>query len=284
MSTSASGVPFLKGHGTGNDFVLLPDPEDRLRLTDDQVAALCDRHFGIGADGVLRAVPSRSADVPDWMTGDSRWFMDYRNADGSVAEMCGNGARVFAAYLAGAGLVSGETFTIGTRGGARRAAVPMHGRVGVTMGRAARVGPGDLTVTLGDATWPAIGVHVPNPHAVAFVQELDALGPLDDRRVTPMDPFPDGVNVEFVEVVAEDVIRLRVHERGVGETLSCGTGACAAAWAHRLVHKVGRTAITVHVAGGEVLVDEEVDGELTLTGPAVLLASGVIDPEWLAAA
>lgn len=266
-------VRFRKGHGTGNDFVLLPDAG--VPLTAARVRALCHRRFGVGADGVLRVLPA--GEVPEYDAAGARWFMDYWNADGTYAEMCGNGARVFARHLVDAGLEQPGEFWIGTRGGPRRVLVPDTGPITVDMGRATP-GSADVSVTLRERTWPATGAFVPNPHAVAFVDaDLAALGPLDGARVTPGQAFPDGVNIEFVTVDAPDRIRLRVLERGAGETLSCGTGACAAAWVHRRRHRVADLAITVAVPGGELVVTETGTGSLLLTGPAAFVADGVID-------
>lgn len=265
---SATGPAFLKGHGTENDFVVLLDPDGAHGLTDAQVRDLCDRRRGLGADGVLRAVP-----------GESGWFMDYRNADGSVAEMCGNGARLFAVALRDAGLVAASTFPIETRGGLRTATVEGDD-VTVSMGRATTV---DVSprVRTERGEWAATPVWVPNPHAVAFVETLDDAGRLTDApAVSADDIYPDGVNVEFVVGLSDHHIALRVHERGVGETRSCGTGAVAAAWAWR--RRTGRSGPTVRVdvPGGTLHVTEHEGGELDLRGPAVVVARGTIDHRW----
>ncbi|MEZ5116395.1 MAG: diaminopimelate epimerase [Candidatus Nanopelagicales bacterium] len=276
-------VPFLKGHGTGNDFVLLPDLEGRLDLTPERVRAVCDRRFGLGADGVLRVVPA--IDDPDgapW-ADEARFFMDYRNADGSVAEMCGNGARVFARYLVTAGLAPAGELRFVTRGGVRHAHVDPVGDVVVGMGSAvADAGGAEIRVRVGERDWAATGVLVPNPHAVAFVDDLRHAGPLDTPpEVTPGAAFPDGVNVEFVVDRGPAHVAMRVFERGVGETLSCGTGACAVAYAAR--RRDGASADRtwrVDVPGGTVHVTEHEDGSLDLAGPAVLVAEGEILAEW----
>ncbi|HEY2724157.1 MAG TPA: diaminopimelate epimerase, partial [Pseudonocardiaceae bacterium] len=220
------GIEFLKGHGTENDFVVLPDPGGELDLTPSRVRALCDRHRGLGADGVLRAVPG--ALVPDAPAGTAAqdWFMDYRNADGSLAEMCGNGVRVFARYLAEAGLVTTAEFTVGTRSGPRAVRLQPDGSVAVEMGVVRR--DGTSTVTLEGVAFTGIAVDVGNPH-LACVTEV----PVEqlDLTVPPgHDPgaFPHGVNVEFVNLLGPGTLRMRVHERGVGETRSCGTGTVAA--------------------------------------------------------
>lgn len=260
-------IEFAKGHGTRNDFVLFADPDNLYDLTADQVAHLCDRRGGIGADGVLRAV--RCALVPGWEAEGERWFMDYRNADGSIAEMCGNGLRVFLRYLEEEGLVVGTEVTVATRAGLRTGRFLPDGRVAVTMGRA-RIGA-QVQVRLGADTWPATAVDVGNPHAVCIVEaaRLDALDLTHDAPSwEPAGAFPHGANVEFVVREAPGRLRLRVHERGVGETESCGTGVVAAAAAMR-----DDDTYTVDVPGGTLQVDLGGE-EAVLTGPAVVVARG----------
>ncbi len=283
------GWPFVKGHGTGNDFVLLPDPTGSLDLRPAVVAAICDRRTGVGGDGVLRVVPSAlvaSGDAgPDGATG-AEWFMDYRNADGSVAEMCGNGVRVFATYLVAAGLQAPGTFAVGTRAGVRAVQVHRDGRVTVDMGPAGFPGPDDVEVLVAGppAGWrPAVAVDVGNPHAVVFVDDLAEPGPLREApEVRPAGAFPSGVNVEFARVLEPGHVAMRVHERGVGETQSCGTGACAVFAATRARFGSGAPdSWTVDVPGGRLVLRATADGSVQLTGPAVLVASGTLDPSWL---
>jgi diaminopimelate epimerase len=258
-------VHWLKGHGTENDFVLIPDVDGALKLDEDVVRRLCDRHAGIGADGILRVV--RTAAVPD-AAGDAEWFMDYRNADGSIAEMCGNGVRVYARYLVAAGLASPGHLRLATRGGVREVDVPAVGDIAVDMGPAAVGEPVDID----GAT--ATFVDMGNPHAVVPVSSVDVLGLLNPTR--------KDLNVEYVEDVGPAHIRMRVHERGVGETRSCGTGACAAvvATALRLDSPRG-TAYTVDVPGGRLRVTWRDDDTVLLSGPAVLVASGGLAAGWL---
>jgi diaminopimelate epimerase len=275
---------FVKGHGTENDFVLIPDVDGELDLTPSLVVALCDRRAGIGGDGVLRVV--RTAAVPEAsdQAGESEWFMDYRNADGSVAEMCGNGIRVFARYLAEAGLVDdGKPLVIATRGGTRQVRFEADGLVTVDMGPwetpRLRAQP---VVLVGERSWPATGVFMPNPHAVVFVDDLSEAGDLRTApEVGPPAMFPDGVNVEFVVGRGERHVAMRVHERGVGETRSCGTGACAVmVAAARHAGDGAPTAWTVDVPGGRLSVHERADRHVELTGPAVLVASGEVSAGW----
>lgn len=282
MTTPQDPVAFVKGHGTGNDFVLVPDVDAVLDLTPGQVEALCDRRFGIGGDGVLRVVPTRSESEVAAQSSEAQWFMDYRNADGTIAEMCGNGARVFARYLVDSGLHQPGSFRIATRSGILDAEVPVAGDVAVSMGRATRDVGSDLEVHVSGRSWPAVGVHAPNPHVIVEVTDVaDAGSLLSAPSVTPESGIPEGANVEFVQVLSPGHVRMRVHERGVGETLSCGTGACAVAWEHAGEHGASLTSgVRVDVLGGTVRVHESESGDLVLTGPAVLVAHGTLDAAW----
>jgi diaminopimelate epimerase len=264
-----TSLHFVKGHGTENDFVVLPDLDDELDLTPELVAAVCDRRAGIGADGVLRVV--RAAPGTD-----ARWFMDYRNADGSIAQMCGNGIRVFARYLVDHLLEPAGEFVVATRGGLRVVRLGETGDVTVEMGRHTLPETGPLTVRVGAREWPALAVTMPNPHAVAFVSDLaDAGDLLAPPRVTPPEAFPEGVNVEFVVARGPRHVAMRVHERGVGETRSCGTGACAVMVAAARRDGLARpVAYTVDVPGGRLEIAEDADGSVSMTGPAVLVAEG----------
>lgn len=282
-------LPFTKGHGTGNDFVIIADPDGSLQLSDDQVAVLCDRRFGIGADGTLRVV--RSEALPEGAsTPDAEWFMDYRNADGSAAEMCGNGIRVYVRYLLDAGLASlapGESLLIGTRAGTKAVTLSDLG-FEVDLG-IYRVDDSDVLVRargLGPAR-PGVGIDVGNPHVVVALPSHDDLDGLDLTVQPVLEPVPThGANVEFVvpaplrptdasqESVGE--IRMRVFERGVGETLSCGTGVAAAALAVRhWAGPGGPDRWIVEVPGG-VLGVRMVAGRVLLSGPATLVYSGQV--------
>lgn len=256
-------LQFTKGHGTGNDFVLLPDPEDRLTVTPPAVRAVCDRRFGLGADGLIRIVPEAG-----------RWFMDYHNADGSLGEMCGNGARVFAWYLRDRGLVDTDAFEIGTRGGVRQVRIDGD-EVHIDMG-VPRAVPADVTVSVGQRSWPAEAVFMPNPHAVVFVDDLAEAGPLLEAPAVSSGVFTEGQNVEFVVVAQPGAhAAMRVHERGVGETWSCGTGICAVA--DRVLNAAGvqgPARVRVDVLGGTCHVQRTEEGALVLSGPAVLVADG----------
>ena len=275
---------WAKGHGTGNDFVLVTDLNGTMDVTPSLVTAVCHRRTGIGADGLLRVVPTRlCAEVAD-QADSAEWFMDYRNADGSVAEMCGNGIRVFARYLVREGFAAPGGMNIATRGGVRTLSVPAQGDITVSMGTATtpmlRAMP-VVSVAEG-GSWNAVAVLVPNPHAVTFVDSLDDAGALRTMpEVAPPAMFPDGANVEFVEVVAADHVRMRVFERGVGETMSCGTGAVAVAWAARRQGVDAPDTVRVDVPGGMLMVTEHADGTLDLTGPAEIVSDVEPDPQWL---
>ncbi|MFI2351126.1 diaminopimelate epimerase [Streptomyces sp. NPDC019443] len=288
VSTSqTSPIAFLKGHGTENDFVIVPDPDNTVDLPAPAVAKLCDRRAGIGGDGLLHVV--RSAEHPEAgaMADEAEWFMDYRNADGSIAEMCGNGVRVFARYLQRAGLVEAGDLAVATRGGVKKVHLAKDGHVTVSMGRA--LFPEEsVTVTVDGRSWPALNVNMGNPHAVAFVEDLDHAGNLFSvPPFTPASVYPDGVNVEFVVDRGERHVAVRVHERGSGETRSCGTGACAVAVA--AARRDGAdpsetgapVTYTVDLPGGRLVITERPDGEIEMTGPAVIVAEGHIDPALL---
>jgi len=268
---------FSKGHGTGNDFVVLLDRESTLQVGPAEVRFLCDRHLGIGADGLLRAVLARH--IPEWEGDGSLWFMDYRNADGSVAEMCGNGVRVFARFLLDNDLASGPTLTVATRDGLKEATVLADGRIRVSMGPVTVAATSDLVEVcpLGGGTFRALPAEVGNPHAVSFTDDLESLD-LHLAPAFPAERFPQGVNLEFVHVLGPRHIAMRVHERGVGETQSCGTGTVAAAAAARVTTAdPGPLPLTyrVDVPGGSVEV-ELAEDQAYLTGPAVLVAQGQV--------
>jgi diaminopimelate epimerase len=301
--TRAAAVRFVKGHGTENDFVLLHDPDGAVELSPTAVAALCDRRAGLGADGLIRVV--RSLALPDGAGQDAEWFMDYRNADGSPAQMCGNGTRVFAAYLAAAGLVDlpdGAAVRIGTRAGVKT--VHRQGDAFVTdlgpwflpggpdavsRGLDAEVTVLGVPLAAPGTALPALSVDVGNPHTVVALPGGDELAAADLRSAPGVAPLPpEGSNVELVVPLHDATARvghlaMRVHERGVGETRSCGTGVVAAAIAARAWGGAQAPSVwTVDVPGGRLQVtlpeDTLVEGDSALlAGPAVLGATGVVD-------
>lgn len=317
------GLPFTKAHATGNDFVLLADPEGELAVDADQAAAVCDRHLGIGADGLIRAVPAEKDDdgrallaehaeelpgrapdqasgqEPDQASEQTVWFMDYRNGDGSLAEMCGNGVRAFVHFLSDQQLISleeGQELTILTRGGAKTVRrVPEGYAVGMGVWsfidpELAQTSASDSLVVADGLTdpRPALSISMGNPHTVVALSEeraLDALGLATAPTVDPQPPH--GTNVEFVVPgeplvsAGEGRVRMRVHERGVGETMSCGTGACAAAAAVRVwAAGDGVASWVVALPGGEVrvrfLAREDGAEDVELSGPAELVFTGTL--------
>jgi diaminopimelate epimerase len=288
-------VRFTKGHGTQNDFVVLGDVDAELALTPAVVAALCDRRRGLGADGVLRvttagaALAARVFDrVPDGVSADD-WYMDYRNADGSVAQMCGNGVRVFAHYLRTSGLETGDEFVVGSLAGPRPVVLhgvdATHADVSVDMGKVNLVGSGGTAfeVTVGGRTFDGLAIDVGNPHLACVDPALtpQALAALDVAAPVSFDhaQFPDGVNVEVLTAPTDGAVSMRVHERGVGETRSCGTGTVAAAVAALSYSGATSGTLTVRVPGGNVVVTVT-EATTYLRGPSVLVACGELSEQW----
>lgn len=264
---------FAKGHGTLNDFVILTDRDDLVRLDAATVAWLCDRRAGIGGDGLLRAV--RAGLVEGWTGDPSLWFMDYRNSDGSIAEMCGNGLRVFVRHLDDQGLIAaGVPVRIATRAGVRTGQVLHDGSVRVSMGEV-RIAPHPTWIRHQGHQYRATTVDVGNPHAVVWLSSREELDAVDLGLAPEFDPevYPSGVNVEFA-VADTDQVWMRVHERGVGETMSCGTGVVATAAAHSAASPQHPSTVTVRVPGGALTV--ELDDEAHLIGPGVIVAHGTV--------
>lgn len=282
---------FAKGHGTQNDFVLLRDLDAELTLTPAWVAALCDRRRGLGADGVLRITTAGAAlaagvldRVPDGVAPED-WYMDYRNADGSTAQMCGNGARVFAHYLRASGLESRDEFVVGSLAGPRP--VVLHradatcADVSVEMGKTNELGVGEAIV--GGRPFAGLAIDVGNPHLACVDADLTAeeLAALDVGAPVSFDrdQFPDGVNVEILTAPHGGAVSMRVHERGVGETRSCGTGTVAAAVAALAWGGASTGTLEVRIPGGEVVVTIT-EATSYLRGPSVLVAHGELSEEW----
>lgn len=272
---------FAKGHGTENDFVIV---EGTQPLPPEKVQALCDRRAGIGGDGVLRVIRAgellAAGDIDELAPGiDAQdWFMDYRNADGSVAEMCGNGTRVFAHWVRSRGLVDKDTFTVGTRAGAKRVTVhsftETDAEVSVEMGPATVLGVS--TASMAGEKFAGLGVDMGNPHLAAVIPGLNAEALAEktlEQPVIDTEFFPAGVNVEIVTPLEAGAVHMRVFERGVGETRSCGTGTVAAARAALADASQATGTVRVIVPGGEVTVEITEDGS-TLTGPSRIVATG----------
>ena len=249
------------GHGTENDFVLIFDPNDENSITTAQTAAICNRETGIGADGLIRIIKR-----------DKKWFMDYRNADGSLAEMCGNGIRVMARYLVERGHQPEGIFAINTRDGIKHLRVPMTDDISVNMGQVTDEDEA-ITAAVNGQIWNGYNISVGNPHAVVFVDEMSDIGALDVAPVVrPGDSYPEGVNVEFAKIIEGNEIAMRVFERGSRETRSCGTGTCAVALAATLHTKAKLPATwIIRPPGGRLEVSIDGHSNATLTGPAVLI-------------
>jgi diaminopimelate epimerase len=284
---------FAKGHGTGNDFVILPDLDGQLELSPQVVARICERRTGLGADGILRVVRSAAAG-PDATASAAEaarrgqraeWFMDYRNADGSIAEMCGNGIRVFARYLLDSGLATGPELAVGTRAGVRIVREAADGDLTADMGPVQITGTG--SVRLGDRTCAGLAISVGNPHLACVVD--DPVGDFDLTRppVLQAGQFPQGANVEVLRFTGDRQVEMRVYERGSGVTLSCGTGAVAAAVGAAVAAGEwlagAEPTWTVDVPGGRLSVTASATNS-RMTGPAVIIAAGELDDAWLRAA
>jgi diaminopimelate epimerase len=281
---------FSKYHGTGNDFVMIEDLGGRLTLESADIAALCERGRGVGADGVIRIASADGAD----------FFMDYSNADGEPAEMCGNGIRCLAKYVYDRRLTAATELDVSTRAGVKHLVLDVDG--GVVASVTVDMGPPALerkaipmsgdpsstfiagTIDVDGRRFTATGVSMGNPHCVLFLEadediwsiDVPAIGRAVENR---SDLFPSRTNVEFVKVV-DDRIETRVWERGSGETMACGTGACAALVACSLAGLTPRAAV-VEFPGGRLDLAWREDGHVYLTGPAVCVFDGELDPEWL---
>jgi len=267
-------LAFAKGHGTLNDFVCFTDPDGDLELADDQLRMLCDRRAGIGGDGTLRAVRARH--VAGYQQHGNAWFMDYRNADASIAEMCGNGLRVFLKFLLEEGLIDRDPIEVVTRAGVRGGEFLDDGEIRVGMG-APTVAPHGVQVVAGGRTFDAMVIDVGNPHAAVLVPpgDLDGID-LSSEPDYPAEVYPNRANVEFFEPAGPKRVRMRVWERGVGETFSCGTGTVAVAVA--AAHAAGASTGTwrIEPPGGSLRI-ELTEHEALLTGPAVIVARGMVN-------
>ncbi|MFV0461125.1 MAG: diaminopimelate epimerase [Actinomycetales bacterium] len=303
-------LPFAKGHGTENDFVIVPDPDGDLELTPGDVQRICERRAGIGADGLIRVVRTEAMVAAGELRASAapaqaEWFMDYRNADGSVAEMCGNGVRVFAEYLLREGYLrersarGGSGVPLATRGGLKRVRLRTDGWWAVDMGEWDLPGGAqalergfDAEVHLGglDVSHPALSLDLGNPHTVVMLAENEDLDDVDLTRAPVVEPVPaTGTNVEVLHTLEPEErdqvpvgrLRMRVHERGVGETRSCGTGACAAAAAAALwAGSLAPARWLIDVPGGQVEVRLGPGMRVELAGPAVLVADGYVSLDW----
>ncbi|MBK1702693.1 diaminopimelate epimerase [Thiococcus pfennigii] len=272
-------IRFTKMHGLGNDFVVLDGVRQSLDLSPAQIRTLADRHFGIGCDQVLLVEPPRRPG--------SDFFYRIFNADGSEAGQCGNGARCFARFVRDQGLSEQDRLRVDTRDGTLELALLSDGEVRVDMGAprleprevpfAAAARAGAYVLSLGGETLAIGAVSLGNPHAVTLVEDIDTapvaeLGP----RIAGHPDFPEGVNAGFLQVLAADTVRLRVFERGVGETLACGSGACAAVVCGRLWGLLGEH-VQVELPGGTLAIEwAGGDAPIWMTGPAARVFDGEI--------
>ena len=279
-------MEFSKYHGLGNDFVLVDNRHqaDPL-LTPDQAVAWCDRHFGVGADGVIFALPGQA---------DTDYTMRIFNSDGSEPEMCGNGIRCMAKFLEaletadGKAPIAPHTYRIHTLAGVIAPTLQPDGQVTVDMGppyllaeeipttlAAANDKVVNQSLTVDGAAWEVTCVSMGNPHCITFVEDvaaisLEQLGPKFERH----EVFPKRINAEFIQVVRPDYLKMRVWERGAGITLACGTGACASLVAGVLAGRCDRAA-TVELPGGPLNIRWSTeDQRVYMTGPAELVFSG----------
>ncbi|MEA1927432.1 MAG: diaminopimelate epimerase [Candidatus Auribacterota bacterium] len=269
-------ISFTKMQGLGNDFILIDDPDGNLNLHPEQIRFLCDRHFGIGADGIIAVGPSEKADLK----------MRIFNPDGSEPEMCGNGIRCFAIYAREQGLISGDEMTVETLAGIMRPSID-GSRVMVDMGEPELSGPLipvdlpgkviDHPAVFGEHQVSITCVSMGNPHCVIFYQSdqklpVEELGPVIETN--PL--FPEKINVEFIHVINGKEINFQVWERGAGITLACGTGACAAVVAGVLTERTGRE-VLVHLPGGDLAVEWREDNHVYMSGAAATVFAGEID-------
>ncbi|WP_414577443.1 diaminopimelate epimerase [Anabaena sp. CCY 9402-a] len=275
-------IEFTKYHGLGNDFILIDNRASSSPvLTPEQAIKLCDRHFGIGADGVIFALPGKNG---------TDYTMRIFNSDGSEPEMCGNGIRCLAGFLADLEGISRnqDTYRIQTLAGVITPQLMPDGEVRVDMG-VPRLLASEIPTTLGAAdakvinqplevegkTWDVTCVSMGNPHCITFVEDvtaiaLETIGPKFEHHPA----FPQRTNTEFIEVVSRDYLKMRVWERGAGITLACGTGACASLVAGVLTEKCDRVAI-VELPGGSLQIEwSELDQRIYMTGPAERVFTG----------
>lgn len=286
-----NSLRITKAHGTGNDFVIIDDLAGRVDLNAETVRLLCNRHFGVGADGLIRLAPADGSGAA--------FFMDYRNSDGSIAEMCGNGIRCSTKYLVDRGLLTSShdaarrRVTVQTRAGIREVTYELGNddlvtKVEVDMGPPSFEPTGvplapefndalqvPIHLTRSNETLQVNAVSMGNPHAVVFGTDPDeidvaAIG----REIETSAMFPEGANVEFVEVVDASRMKMRVWERGVGETLACGSGACAAFAAARELSMVDDS-VSLSLPGG--VLSLRWDGTIMMSGPAVEVFEAVVD-------
>ena len=272
-------IKFKKMHGAGNDFVVMTFTEDLPKDLSQLAISMCDRHFGIGADGMMIAAPSQTSDIN----------MIFYNADGTIAEMCGNGVRCFSRYVFEEGLVQSTHFDVETLAGVQNIELKekngLVNSVRVVMGKPIlesksipAVSKSDLfadePVLIDDKKYMLTSMRVGVPHTMIFNDTFDSdmvleIGPIVEKHMY----FPEKTNVNFVEVMNKDNMRVATWERGAGATLACGTGACASFYAAFSKGLVGAS-VTIHVPGGTLQISLSENGEIIMEGNAVLVAEG----------
>jgi diaminopimelate epimerase len=275
-------LEFTKYQGLGNDFILVDNRDSTTpKVTPEQAIKLCDRHFGIGGDGVIFALPGQDG---------TDYTMRIFNSDGSEPEMCGNGIRCMARFIADLeGANAKESYTIHTLAGLIVPKLTADGQVTVDMGQP-RLAASEIPTTLAGAdgqsidqpltiagqTWQVTNVSMGNPHCITFVDDVAAI---DLEKIGPQfehhPAFPQRTNTEFIEVVRPDYLKMRVWERGAGITLACGTGACAALVAAVLNGKSDRKA-TIALPGGPLLIEWAANDKIFMTGPAERAFTGSV--------
>ncbi len=275
-------MDFVKMHGLGNDFIFIEDKEGAEKDYTELAARLCDRHTGIGADGLIVTVPSDKADV----------CMRIINADGSEAEMCGNGIRCFAKFVYEQGIISAEEFTVETLGGIMKPTLHVENgkvkTVTIDMGMP-RLDRKDIPMegpagevkkepfTIDGQTYLISSMYLGVPHTMVFVDDVTKIDlPVLGRKIETHPAFPNRTNVNFVQQIDEHTIKVRTWERGAGATLACGTGSCASAVAAFLSGMTGRE-VDVELYLGTLRIEyRESDGRVYMTGPAEVVFTGTI--------
>lgn len=262
-------IEFTKIHGTGNDMIMIENMDGTMNLSKEQITYLCDRHFGIGADGLI---------LLEHRGGDADCYMNYYNHDGTPVEMCGNGLRCTVDYFRNRIGNRDPVLRVATRSGIKQVHVgDTENTYTVNMGKPSFASSDFPTKTTNLFGFNFHFVSMGNPHAVAFVPKVDNI-PLESvgPNIETHEYFPSGINVEFVEVQDKDSIKVRVWERGCGPTLACGTGACASFAVSRKIHNIASDA-KVLLPGGFLDISENAKGELIMTGTVQTVFSGTIE-------
>lgn len=271
---------FAKMHGLGNDFVIIDNRDNGIKNLNELAVKICDRHFGIGADGILVAEQSDTADIK----------MKIINSDGSNAEMCGNGIRCFSKYIYEKGIIKKQLINIETLAGIMKADLDVQNsravNIKVNMGYpvldkafipfSSSENNLNYTIQIDDKTYNASTFTLGVPHTIVYVDTIDKSEVVEiGERIENLEIFPCKTNVNFVNVKSRDLIELRTWERGAGYTLACGTGTCASVVASYLLGKTNNR-VEAQLAGGKLFI-EYIEGNVFMTGPAELICEGEIN-------